>query len=82
MKPMRGKVVLFLGWVAGAGLAAAQTVDVWLTTQNQSSKLQQQASLTFTNGIGGNNPVVVDEARIYQEVEASALHSRIPQPTC
>ncbi len=53
----------------GMNPAPAQTVDVWLTTQNQSSKLEQQASVMFTSGIGGSNPVVVDETQTYQEVE-------------
>ncbi len=52
-----------------AGVASAQTVDVWLTTIDQSSKLEQQASVMFTSGIGTGNPVYVDETRTYQEVE-------------
>lgn len=57
-------------WLStGVGLTSAQTVDVWLTTIDQSSTLQQQASVTFSNGGGGSNPVFVDETQTYQEVE-------------
>ena len=63
-------IMLTTLWMcAGAGTAPAQTVDVWLTTIDQSSKLQQQASVTFTSGTGGSNPVVIDETQTYQEVE-------------
>jgi glucosylceramidase len=47
----------------------AQSVNVWLTTDDQSIKLQQQASVTFTAGTGGTNPVVVDETQTYQQIE-------------
>ncbi|MBW8864030.1 MAG: carbohydrate-binding protein [Verrucomicrobia bacterium] len=52
-----------------AGLASGQTANVWLTTDNQSQKLQPQASVTFTSGGGGTNPVVVDETQTYQQIE-------------
>lgn len=68
-RAMRFITLAILWLCAGVGTAAAQTVDVWLTTQNQSSKLQQQASVTFASGSGGSNPVFVDEAQTYQEVE-------------
>jgi glucosylceramidase len=47
----------------------AQTVSVWLTTDDQSAKLQQQASVTFAAGTNGTNPVVVDETQTYQQIE-------------
>jgi glucosylceramidase len=50
-------------------LLPAQTVNVWLTTDNQSQKLQPQAPISFTTSNGGANPIVVDETRIYQQVE-------------
>ena len=49
--------------------ARAQTVSVWLTTDNQRTKMQQQPSVTFTTGGGGANPLAVDEAQTYQQVE-------------
>src|ERR1039457_752325 len=49
--------------------ANAQTVSVWLTTDDQVNKLQSVASVTFVTGSGGNNPVFVDETRTYQRVE-------------
>src|ERR1035437_5250649 len=50
-------------------IAKAQTVSVWLTTDNQVNKLQSVASVTFVTGSGGNNPVFVDETQTYQRVE-------------
>lgn len=63
-------VALFLLMLAAtATLANAQTVSVWLTTDNQRTKLQQQASVTFSIGSGGGNPVFVDETQAYQRIE-------------
>ena len=65
-------------WLLGLGClipllvgaeAEAQTVSVWLTTDNQSAKLQQQASLTFGAASGGTNIVFGDETQTYQQVE-------------
>ena len=67
---MRGIVILtFLGLGASAVPAPAQTVNVWLTTHDQSSKLQQQPSISFMSGGEICNPLQVDETRVYQEVE-------------
>jgi glucosylceramidase len=49
--------------------ANAQTVSVWLTTDDQVNKLQSVASVAFVTGSGGNNPVFVDETQTYQRVE-------------
>ena len=49
---------VFLLLVGSAELTKAQTVSVWLTTDDQSKKMQQQASVTFATGSGGSNPVV------------------------
>jgi glucosylceramidase len=62
-------VVLTIGIVGAEQLASAQTVNVWLTTDDQSQKLQPQASVTFTTGSGGTNPVIVDETQTYQQIE-------------
>ena len=60
----------FLLGIFGAALAPAQTVSVWLTTDDQSQKMQPQASVTFaTTGSGGTNPVIVDETQTYQQIE-------------
>ena len=50
-------------------IAKAQTVSVWLTTDDQVNKMQPVASVTFATGSGGNNPVFVDETQTYQQVE-------------
>jgi len=46
-----------------------QTVNVWLTTDNQRTKLQQQSSVTFSTAGGGSNPVFVDEGQVFQQIE-------------
>lgn len=63
-----GLACLLLLLVAGAE-AEAQTVSVWLTTDDQVNKLQSVASVTFVTGSGGNNPVFIDETQTYQQVE-------------
>lgn len=53
-----------------AAPARSQTVSVWLTTDNQRTKLQQQPSVTFSAAGGAaDNPLVVDETQAYQQVE-------------
>jgi glucosylceramidase len=52
-----------------AELSRAQSVNVWLTTDDQSQKLQAQAPLSFSTASGGANPIVVDETKVYQQVE-------------
>ena len=47
----------------------AQTVNVWLTTHTQTAKMQPQAAVTFGTSTTATNPIVVDEARTYQEIE-------------
>jgi glucosylceramidase len=47
----------------------AQTVSVWLTTDDQSAKLQPQPPVGFSTGTGGANPVFVDETQTYQPIE-------------
>jgi glucosylceramidase len=60
-------VCLLVG--VGVQAARAQSVAVWLTTHDQSKRLQQQSSVAFSNGTGGTNCVYVDETQRYQEVE-------------
>jgi len=52
-----------------ANPAGAQTVNAWLTTADQQSKLQPQAALAFTAAAAAGNPVVVDETQTYQQIE-------------
>jgi glucosylceramidase len=47
----------------------AQTGTVWLTTHDQSSRMEQQPSVSFAVGTGSGNPLYVDESRTYQQVE-------------
>jgi glucosylceramidase len=59
----------FLIGIFGSELVSAQTVSVWLTTDDQSQKLQPQASVTFATAGGGRNPVIVDETQTFQQIE-------------
>jgi len=61
--------LLLLGWLAGALPGQAQTVNVWLTTDDQSRLLQPQTAVTFVAASGGTNPLAVDETRLYQVIE-------------
>jgi glucosylceramidase len=62
-------LLTLLSCLAGARPAGAQTVSVWLTTDDQTKKLQAQAAVSFSPGSGGSNPVVVDETQTCQQVE-------------
>jgi glucosylceramidase len=56
--------------VAGlAGAACAQTVNIWLTTDDQSQLMQPQSPVAFANGTGGTNCIEVDETQHYQQIE-------------
>src|SRR5438552_16898463 len=47
-----------------------QTVNVWLTTDNQRTKLKQQSPISFSANSGGSAPIViVDETQSYQSIE-------------
>src|SRR5712692_1360191 len=47
----------------------AQTVNVWLTTDNQKTKLKQQSPISFSAGSGSAPTVFVDETESYQSIE-------------
>jgi glucosylceramidase len=49
--------------------ASAQTVSVWMTSDNQRTKMQAQPAVTFTAGSTASNPMFVDDARTYQTIE-------------
>lgn len=44
-------------------------VSVVLTTDDQTRLVQAQANFNFTTASGGSNPIFVDEAEVYQQVE-------------
>lgn len=48
---------------------SAQTVSVWLTNDNQKTKLAQQSSVSFASSSGSAPDVYVDETQGYQTVE-------------
>src|SRR5215469_2452428 len=51
--------------------ARAQAVSVWVTTDDQKSKLQQQQPINFSIGSGGSpgKVIFVDETQEYQIIE-------------
>ena len=71
LRELRGLriAILLFGLLAGAELASAQTVNVWLTTDDQNRLLQPQTPVTFSPASGGSNCVVVDETQVYQQIE-------------
>jgi glucosylceramidase len=74
---------------ASTDLSLAQSVSVWMTTDNQRTKLQQQSSISFSTGSSASTPTVfVDETGGYQSIEgfgasftdsaAYLLNERVP----
>ena len=57
-----------LSWIAGVN-ARAQSVSVWLTTDDQASKLQPKAAVAFSPTTTGGNRIAVDENESYQGIE-------------
>jgi glucosylceramidase len=56
--------------VAAVCVSNAQTVSVWLTTDDQKSLLQQQAAVSFSAGGSASVPTVfIDELERYQTIE-------------
>src|SRR5215472_8040470 len=50
--------------------ADAQSVDVWLTTDNQKTKLAQQPAISFSTGSSAKAATIfVDETQSYQSIE-------------
>ncbi|HUA39326.1 MAG TPA: carbohydrate-binding protein [Candidatus Sulfopaludibacter sp.] len=64
-----GGALVWLTVICGALTAGAQTVNVWLTTDDQAAELQPQTPVVFSTGAGGGNPVFVDETQTYQQIE-------------
>jgi glucosylceramidase len=62
-------ILTCLALLAAAEAVRAQTVNVWLTTHDQSKLLTQQGSIAFSSGSPGNNCIVVDETQVYQPIE-------------
>lgn len=67
MKSNSARAILLL---ASIGVLSAQSVDVWLTTDDRNSLLQPQPAATFTNGASQSIPTVfIDSANRYQRIE-------------
>ncbi|HKF57423.1 MAG TPA: hypothetical protein VKJ45_18340, partial [Blastocatellia bacterium] len=71
--------------------ADAQSVDVWLTTDNQKTKLTQQPAISFSTGSSAKAATIfVDETQSYQSIEgfgasftdsaAYLLNQKVPAP--
>jgi glucosylceramidase len=61
--------LFLLASVATPCQSFAQTVNVWMTTDNQKNKLKQQSSISFSAGSGTAPTVFVDETETYQSIE-------------
>jgi glucosylceramidase len=59
----------WVAWMAGANGLPAQSVSVWMTTDDQSQKLQSEAAVAFVATNAGSNPIIVDEGQTFQPVE-------------
>ena len=68
MRTLATLILFVTGWLAAVP-ASAQQVSVWLTTDDQHSKLEAQPAVAFAPASPADNPVVVDEARTYQTIE-------------
>src|SRR6266849_3362654 len=63
-------VLVLLLAKACPNVSLAQNVSIWLTTDNQKTKLKQQSSISFSAGSSGSTPTVfVDETEGYQSIE-------------
>ena len=60
--------VILLLTAACSNLSSAQTVSVWITTDNQKTKLKQQSSISFSSGSSSRPTVFVDETQAYQSI--------------
>ena len=61
---------LLLATAACPSPSPAQQISVWLTTDNQKTKLKQQSSISFAAGSSGPAPkIFVDETETYQSIE-------------
>ncbi len=56
-------------WFVFAHWLSAQTVTIWLTSDDQTKKLQQQPMVAFSTGTTATNPIIVDETQTYQTIE-------------
>lgn len=64
------KHVLLVGCsVLATAISSAQTVSVWLTNDNQKTRLAQQSSVSFAAGSAGAPDVYIDETEGYQTIE-------------
>lgn len=61
---------LLLATAACPSPSPAQQISVWLTTDNQKTKLKQQSSISFAAVSSGTTPkIFVDETEVYQSIE-------------
>ena len=62
--------LLALVLMAGAAGVQAQSVNVWLTTDNQKTKLKQMAPVAFKSGVTPSiNTIFIDDTQAYQTIE-------------
>jgi len=66
---MRFPGLLLLLFLLSCSAAQTQTVNIWLTTDNQHTKMQQQKPLSFSSSSGSEPAIFVDENQSYQIIE-------------
>jgi glucosylceramidase len=62
-------IPIFVMLLLVVSAASAQTVNVWLTTDNQRTKMQQQSPISFSTGGASDPTIFVDETQTYQSIE-------------
>lgn len=63
-------MIRLLGLVCSAAYLEAQTVNVWLTTDDQKTLMQPQAAVQFRAGVSPTLPsILMDERRRYQTIQ-------------
>ncbi len=62
-------VVVVIGTMVVSTRSFGQKVNVWLTTDNQRTKLKQQTAISFASGSSSSPTVFVDETQTYQSIE-------------
>src|SRR6266404_4204081 len=62
-------VVVVIGTMVVSTRSFGQKANVWLTTDNQRTKLKQQTAISFASGSSSSPTVFVDETQTYQSIE-------------
>ena len=71
-------MIRLLVLVCSLAYLEAQTVNVWLTTDDQKTLMQPQAAVQFRAGVSPALPsILIDERRRYQTIQGFGAHFRL-----